>query len=225
MITIQQRLVAAMADVGAVRKVSHNDQGNFNFRGIDAVTNAVHPALVKNGVIVVPEIQTYDYGTVTVGRNRTEMGHARVTVKYTWYGAEGDSIVTVVPGEAFDSGDKATAKAMSVAFRTAMLQTLSLPTDEADPDESTYERAAIGHGESAQRPRRRVSAAPARPDGAPEPDDAEAAYAHELDAARDSAALVSIAQRIAKDRTLDAGQQNHLHAVYDECLAKLQVPA
>jgi hypothetical protein len=46
-----------------------------------------------------------------------------------------------VPGEAFDSGDKATAKAMSVAFRIALLQGLSLPTDETDPDAQTYERA------------------------------------------------------------------------------------
>jgi hypothetical protein len=31
---------------------------------------------------------------------------------------------------------------MSVALRTALLQALSLPTDEKDPDEDTYERAA-----------------------------------------------------------------------------------
>jgi hypothetical protein len=40
-----------------------------------------------------------------------------------------------------DSGDKAIAKAMSVAFRTALLQTLALPTDEADPDTSSYQRS------------------------------------------------------------------------------------
>jgi thermostable 8-oxoguanine DNA glycosylase len=31
---------------------------------------------------------------------------------------------------------------MSVAFRTALLQALSLPTDEADPDSSSYERSS-----------------------------------------------------------------------------------
>jgi hypothetical protein len=40
-----------------------------------------------------------------------------------------------------DSGDKATAKAMSVAMRTALLQALCLPTDEPDPDATSYERA------------------------------------------------------------------------------------
>ncbi len=40
-----------------------------------------------------------------------------------------------------DGGDKATAKAMSVAFRIALLQALALPTSEPDPDSSSYERS------------------------------------------------------------------------------------
>ncbi|STD70276.1 ERF family protein [Corynebacterium renale] len=41
----------------------------------------------------------------------------------------------VVFGEATDYQDKAVAKAHSVAYRTALLQALCLPTDEPDPDE------------------------------------------------------------------------------------------
>ena len=69
------------------------------------------------------------------------MGHVKVKVSYTFIGAGGDAIKATVVGEAMDSGDKATAKAMSVAFRTALLQTLSLPTDEPDPDSQSYERS------------------------------------------------------------------------------------
>jgi len=46
-----------------------------------------------------------------------------------------------VCAESMDSGDKATAKAMSVAYRTALLQTLCLPTDDVDPDAETYVRS------------------------------------------------------------------------------------
>jgi hypothetical protein len=70
------------------------------------------------------------------------MGHVKVKVTYTFIGANGDSIKATVVGEAMDAGDKATAKAMSVAFRTALLQALSLPTDEPDPDSSSYERSS-----------------------------------------------------------------------------------
>jgi hypothetical protein len=130
-----------MDSVGAVRKADRNSSQNFNFRGIDAVVNAVSPALRHYGVVVTPELQSVEYGTVEIGKNRTAMGHVRVVVKYTFTAEDGSSLTATVPGEAMDSGDKATAKAMSVAFRTALLQALALPTDEPDPDSQSYERA------------------------------------------------------------------------------------
>ena len=138
---IAQAMSAIMKDVGAIAKKDKNTSQGFNFRGIDSVVNAVSPALQKYGVIVVPSVEDYEYATVEIGRNRTAMGHVKVKVTYTFIGANGDSIKATVVGEAMDSGDKATAKAMSVAFRTALLQTLSLPTDEPDPDSQSYERS------------------------------------------------------------------------------------
>lgn len=130
--------------VGAVGKNDTNRQQGFNFRGIDAVINAVAPALIDVGVIVVPNVRTYEHGTVEVGGKRTPMGHARVVVEYTFHGPDGDTIMCSAPGEAMDSGDKATAKAMSVAYRTALLQALSLPTTDLDPDATTYQRTDTG---------------------------------------------------------------------------------
>lgn len=130
-----------MNDVGAVKKADRNTHQNFNFRGIDAVINAVSPAFRKHGIVCFPTLLTSEYETVTVGQNRTQMGHARITVKYVFAAPDGSSLEVVVPAESMDSGDKATAKAMSVAYRTALLQTLCLPTDESDPDADSYERA------------------------------------------------------------------------------------
>lgn len=138
---IAQALNQVMKEVGAVAKKDKNQSQGFNFRGIDAVVNAVSPALQKHGVIVVPSVEDYEYSSVEIGKNRTVMGHVKVKVTYTFIGANGDAIKATVAGEAMDSGDKATAKAMSVAFRTALLQTLSLPTDEPDPDSQSYERS------------------------------------------------------------------------------------
>ncbi|WP_328439178.1 ERF family protein [Nocardia puris] len=142
--TIFEALSAVMAAVRAVEKKERNTApgANYTFRGVDAVTNAVGPALRDHGVIVAPRVLDWQYGTVEAGKNRTQMSHARLLIEFTWYGPAGDSLVTVAAGEAFDSGDKATAKAHSVAFRTAMIQTLCLPTDEPDPNEQHYERSA-----------------------------------------------------------------------------------
>lgn len=139
-------LAAVMADVRGVAKREKNTAPgqNYNFRGIDAVVNAVGPAIRKHSVIVVPhKLISSEYGSIEVGKDRKIMGHARVTVGYRWYGPRGDFIETEAPGEAMDAGDKATAKAMSVAFRTMLLQALGLPTDERDPDADSYERSQV----------------------------------------------------------------------------------
>ena len=140
--TIMQRMLAVMQDVGAVRKGEKNAAQGFNFRGIDSVVNAVAPALKKNGVLVVPALQSVEYAQVEVGKNRTPMLQCRVIVQYVFAAEDGTTLAASVAAEALDSGDKATAKAMSVAFRTALLQALCLPTDEPDPDHDVYERVA-----------------------------------------------------------------------------------
>lgn len=141
-LSIAQALSEVMKAVGGIAKKDRNQSQGFNFRGIDSVVNAVSPQLQKFGVVVVPSVEDYEYATVEIGRNRTAMGHVRVRVRYTFVGPKGDAIAATVVGEAMDSGDKATAKAMSVAFRTALLQALCLPTDEPDPDASSYERSS-----------------------------------------------------------------------------------
>lgn len=140
MTTVYEALANVMADVSAVKKTDRNEAQRFVFRGIDAVINAVGPALRKHKVTVSPRVDSYEYGTVTTAGGKP-MAHVRVLVTYTFYGPAGDSLPAQAPGEAFDSGDKATAKAMSVAYRTALLQALALPTDEPDPDAHSYERA------------------------------------------------------------------------------------
>lgn len=167
MTDVQRTIFEVFADVkrqvAPVGKDSHNSQQNFKFRGVDAVVNAAAAALDEHGVITVPVLEKYEYGQVEVGNNRTRMAHVRVEVTYEFYGPRGDCFRAKVPGEAMDSGDKGTAKAMSVAYRTCLIQTLNLPTGEPDPDESTYERSPGSAGEAFQ------NATPHRPLPADDP--------------------------------------------------------
>ena len=138
--TVVQALSAVMADVRAVAKKERNTSqgGGFYFRGIDAVVNAVGPALRTHGVVVTPHLDHIDRREGRTSKGGT-LNYVAVIVTYTFTGPAGDTMTATVPGEAFDSGDKATAKAMSVAFRTCLLQALTLPTDEADPDADVYD--------------------------------------------------------------------------------------
>ena len=138
---ITEALTAVMEDVRAVGKNDRNSHQGYQFRGIDAVVNAVGPAFRKHGVICLPTVTKVEHEQAEVGSKRTLTAVVRLQVLYTFVGPEGDVLACEVAAEAMDSGDKATAKAMSVAYRTALLQVLCLPTDEPDPDHDTYERA------------------------------------------------------------------------------------
>lgn len=149
-LTVHQALSKVMGDVQAVKKDSKNQAQKFNFRGIDAVMNAVGPALRKHGVTILPEdVEVHrSNGTTASGKQTAEVV---VKVTYRVYGPAGDSIHGKVAAEAMDFGDKAIAKAMSVAYRTFLLQALTIPTDEPDPDSESFEREApSGIGASQQ---------------------------------------------------------------------------
>lgn len=149
-LTVHQALSKVMAEVQAVRKDSKNQAQRFNFRGIDAVMNAVGPALRKHGVVVLPEdVEVHRSNGATA--NGKQSAEVVIKVTYRVYGPNGDSIHGKVAAEAMDFGDKAVTKAMSVAYRTFLLQALTIPTDEPDPDSESYERGApSGTGASQQ---------------------------------------------------------------------------
>ena len=136
---IYESIAAIMGEIGAVGKNSKNTQQGFMFRGIDAVMNAINPALVKNKVFIVPEIleQTREERTNAKG---TLLIYSICRIKYTFYAEDGSSISATVIGEGMDTGDKATNKAMSIAFKYACFQVFCIPTEEmADPDAECHE--------------------------------------------------------------------------------------
>lgn len=136
---IFESIAAVMQDIGSVGKNSKNQQQGFMFRGIDAVMNALAPALIKNKVFIVPEVleQIREDRQTAKGGN---LIYSVCKIKYTFYAEDGTNISAVVIGEGMDSGDKATNKAMSIAFKYACFQTFCIPTEEmVDPDAECHE--------------------------------------------------------------------------------------
>lgn len=103
-----------MAATG-ISKDRRNQQQGFNFRGIDQVYNALAPALVTHGLLILPRITER-----TVTERTTQKGgtlfYVVVKADFDFVSTEDSSVHTVTTyGEAMDSGDKATNKAMSIA--------------------------------------------------------------------------------------------------------------
>lgn len=140
--TVHEAISAVMADVQTISKDQRVESGpaRFNFRGVDAVVNAVGPALRKHGVIVAPQSASIEFERYQTNKGAS-MRNATVRVEWLVIGPDGSSIKAATYGEAADSGDKAVSKAQSVAYRTVLLQLLCIPTDEPDPDQNVHERA------------------------------------------------------------------------------------
>lgn len=139
--TIFEAMAKVAEEIGAVAKNLKNVESGYAARGIDDVLNAVHGPLTKNGVTVAPKVLRADYEVVEVGRNRTQMRQATLRVRFRFYGPRGDHIDVVTCGEALDSGDKATNKAMGGAFKYALLHTFTIPLIGDDADSSSPERS------------------------------------------------------------------------------------
>lgn len=136
---IYRAIAGVIADVGSVGKDKVNKQQGFKFRSIDDVYNALHPALAKNKVFIVPDVleQTRE---VVETKNGTKMTMVICKIKYTFFAEDGSYIESVIIGEALDTGDKATNKAMAIAYKYACFQVFCIPTEEmVDPDAESPE--------------------------------------------------------------------------------------
>lgn len=139
---IYKAISQTMQDVGVVGKDNFNEQQRFKFRGIDAVMNALNPAMIKNGIFVVPQVleQIREERITSKGG---KLIYSICKIKYTFYAEDGSFVEAITVGEGMDSGDKATNKAMAIAFKYACFQVFCIPTEEMkDPDAEVHELAA-----------------------------------------------------------------------------------
>jgi hypothetical protein len=129
----------ALAKVG-VGKDSTNQAQGFKFRGIDAIYNALAPALATNGLCILPRMLSRTVEERTTGNGKA-LFYVTVDAEFDFVAVEDGSKHTVKNyGEAMDSGDKATNKAMSAAYKYACLQTFCIPTEgDNDADATTHE--------------------------------------------------------------------------------------
>ena len=137
---IYQAITNVMKDIGAVSKDSTNGVDGYRYRGIDAVMNALSPALIKNGVVVIPQVLEMRREE-RVKKDGGGLLYSVVKVKYTFYAEDGSFVDTVVIGEGMDESDKSMNKAMSAAYKYACFQTFCIPTDEMIDSETDSPKA------------------------------------------------------------------------------------
>lgn len=130
---------SALSKVG-IAKDSKNQMQNFMFRGIDAVYNTLSPLLAEHGLCILPRMLSR-VCEERVNAKGTALFYVTVEAEFDLVSAEDGSKHTIKTfGEAMDSGDKATNKAMSAAYKYACFQAFAIPTEgDNDADSHTHE--------------------------------------------------------------------------------------
>lgn len=136
---IYESIAAVQADVDCIGKDKQTQGGaKFKYRGVDQVLNTLHPLFAKHKVFAVPEVLELLRREERTTSGGGAMLYQVLKIKYTFYAEDGSNVSAVVVGEAMDNGDKVSNKCMSVAYKYACFQLLSIPTEEttADPDDT-----------------------------------------------------------------------------------------
>lgn len=131
---------ASLSKTG-IAKLRDNTQGSgYKFRGIDDVYNAVAPLLAEHGLCILPRMLTRSMVPQT-SKSGGNLFYVTVEAEFDVVCAEDGSKHTIKTfGEAMDSGDKATNKAMSAAYKYGIFQMFCVPTEgDNDADATTHE--------------------------------------------------------------------------------------
>jgi hypothetical protein len=146
---IYPAIIAIMSDVGAVGKSHTNKDQQYQYRGIDDVYNALNAAMARHGVFSVPEIMGEEKSE-RQSRSGSVLFHVALTVKYTFYAADGSSVSCTVRGEGMDTSDKAGNKALAGAHKYALVQIFAIPTQEPKDPEIDDHKVAKKPAEKAE---------------------------------------------------------------------------
>jgi hypothetical protein len=127
--SIYELMARVMNDVRDVGKNGFNDHQKYRFRGVDDFIGALAQPLRDHGVFMMTEILDFQVSV------RGKMNAVHMRVAFHFYGPAGDKVTATTLGEASDTADKASNKAMSAALKYALMQTFMIPVDAGSLDD------------------------------------------------------------------------------------------
>lgn len=140
---VYKAIAAVQRDLSktGISKNRKNHQGSgYMFRGIDDVYAALSPLLAEHGLVIVPRMISREVSE----RQSAKGGALFYTVVHAEFdfvsAKDGSKHTASTFGEAMDSGDKSTNKAMSAAYKYVAFLTFAIPTEgDNDADAQTHE--------------------------------------------------------------------------------------
>lgn len=160
---VVEALARVMRDLPGIGKDERaaEGQGGYAYRGIEAITRHAQVLLAREGIVPVPRVVAWERDEVAVGNNKV-WHDERIQVVYR-FTRGGDDYVDVgpIPAVGRDGTDKGTNKAMTQAFKYALIQVLCISDRADDADGQPSEE-----GQAAPEAQRRSSQRQGRDDAA-----------------------------------------------------------
>lgn len=157
--------LAVMKEVGVIGKTRENPNQKYKFRGIDDVVERVGPLMAKHGIVCAPRVLEYKSAFVT-SSNGKPMAHVHAVVEHRYSAADGSFELVTTIGEAMDTGDKASPKAMSIALKYSHTEFFQIATFESDRDTEEHSPELAPRTQSGKPP---TTAPATRSPGTPRP--------------------------------------------------------
>lgn len=129
-----------LAKTGIAKNRKNSQGSGYMFRGIDDVYAAIAPLLATHELCIIPRLIERTQ-IDRVSQKGGALFYVTVKAEFDFVSAKDGSKHTACTfGEAMDSGDKATNKAMSAAYKYAAFMTFAIPTEgDNDADATTHE--------------------------------------------------------------------------------------
>lgn len=136
---IAGKIIEAWKLIGSIPKNGRNPKFNYAFVREEDAADAVRNAFIKVGLSLIPSVEKLERSTIKTNAGG-EMQHVIVTMKFTMTDKDtGESDSFIMVGEAADSFDKATYKAITGCTKYAYIK-LAMSGAEDNEEED--------HGES-----------------------------------------------------------------------------
>ena len=131
--------ISAEFSGAAIPKLHRNERDDYLYRSIDDVLNRLSPLLAKHKLCVLPRVLDRTAAD-RAGEGDLLLVSVSVRVAFDLVSITDGSMHSIETfGEALDSSDKATAKALSSAYKHAMLQLFCVPVAQIeDADRNSH---------------------------------------------------------------------------------------
>ena len=119
---------AVMREVSRVAKTGENKHHRYKYASEQDLLEAVRPAMVENGLILIPS----DVRILNASKDGKQE-RIDIAVDYHLHHTSGMGMKITVASSGIDGQDKALPKAMTMALKYAVIQTFMIPRGD-DPD-------------------------------------------------------------------------------------------